>query len=429
MKIIRDALANNRMISEDDGTLYGFGMDVAERGSHRAFMYSWDIRWDLYKELGYPDITDLDSLLEVFKQMKEISPVDDLGNETYAASLWPDWDGDMVMYVKALATAYYGYDELGTGHYDPNTGNFIECLREDDPSIEGDAPYIEMLKFFNKLYREGLLDPNSLTQTYEEMAQKVRNSGVFWGIFNYATSSVYNTDDHMAAGKMMYSRVPDEATPLVYGLNSVGGNHVWTIGADTEYPELCLAILDYLATPQGAMAIWYGPRGLMWDYNEDGGIYFTELGKTCNRDTKTDLNGIDWVSPFTGKVYPLSANFNDGCIQINNTTRARDMVNPEGKLGETFNKDTWVSELAAAPYDIQQDWREWSGFQLADQYFEDIGRYTIMPELPYSETARDDTLEVKRGRSSKPSQPTAGARSSPRPTASLTCISAYAHAV
>ena len=55
--------------------------------------------------------------------MKEICPTDELGNETYAASLWPDWDGNMVMYVKAMATAYYGYDELGFGLYNPTNGN------------------------------------------------------------------------------------------------------------------------------------------------------------------------------------------------------------------------------------------------------------------------------------------------------------------
>ena len=35
---------------------------------------------------------------------------------------------------------------------------------------------------------------------------------------------------------------------LVYGLNPTGSNRVWTIGANTQYPELCMAIIDYLAT-------------------------------------------------------------------------------------------------------------------------------------------------------------------------------------
>lgn len=389
-----DALATNREVS-GDGNVYGFGMDVAlEQGSHKSFMYSWDLRWDLYKELGYPEIKDLDDLIEVFKQMKEICPTDEQGNPTYAASLWPDWDGNMVMYVKAMATAYYGYDELGIGLYNPTTGEFYDALMDN-------GPYIEMLKFFNKLYREGLLDPNSMTQTYDEMGTKVKNGGVFWGIFNYASSMAYNTREHLEAGKMMYSRVPDEANPIVYGLSTLGGNRIWSVGAYTQYPDLCLAILDFLATPEGSMTMWYGPRGLTWDYNEDGGMYFTELGKKTSTDSKTDLNGIVWTSPYTGKEYTLTGNFNDGCLQANNTTLARDMINPDGKLGEAFNKDTWVSEQTAASYAIQEDWREWSGVSLADQYFEGIGKYTVMPDLPYSESVRDDALKVKWGNVTK----------------------------
>lgn len=87
----QDALASNRLVSEDDNNLYGFGMDVAtSRQGHKSFMYSWDLRWDLYSQLGYPEVKNLDDLIAVFKQMKEICPTDELGNETYAASLWPD---------------------------------------------------------------------------------------------------------------------------------------------------------------------------------------------------------------------------------------------------------------------------------------------------------------------------------------------------
>ena len=382
------ALNTNRIVS-GDGNLYGFGFNVAlQEGAHQSFMYSWDIRWDLYAQLGYPEIKNLDDLLTVLAAMKEICPKDELGNETYGASLWPDWDGNMVMYVKALATAYYGYDELGFGLYDPKTGEFYDAL---DPN----GPYIEMLRFFNKMYRMGLLDPNSMTQTYDEMGTKVKNGGVFWGIFNYASSMAYNTTAHLEAGTMMYSRVPDEANPIVYGMSPMGGIRLWTIGNYTAYPELCMAILDFLATPEGSMTMWYGPRGLTWDYNEDGGMYFTELGLMTSNDSKYDMNGIEWTSPYTGKTYVLSGTYNDGSLQINNVTLAKDMVNPDGALGETFNKDTWVSVQTAVSYPIQQDWRDWSGVSLVDQYFEAIGRYTVMPDIPYSEAPMSDELKVK----------------------------------
>ena len=44
------ALEKNKQIS--GGTLYGFGHDVATDASERQdIMYTWDLRWDLYKEL------------------------------------------------------------------------------------------------------------------------------------------------------------------------------------------------------------------------------------------------------------------------------------------------------------------------------------------------------------------------------------------
>ena len=391
----KDALDSNRIISDNEGKVYGFGFNVAfQADSHQSFFYTWDIRWDLYKELGYPEVYNLDDMVELFKDMKEICPTDEIGNETYAVSIWPDWDGNMVMYVKALATAFYGYDELGFGHYNPENGEFLSCL-------EDDSVYMECLRFFNKLYRAGLLDPNSATQTYDKMSEKLKNGGTFWSIFNYAGSMAYNTDKHMSEGKYMYAMVPEDATPIVYGLGSTGGNRIWSVGNYTQYPELCLEIINWLATPEGSMTMWYGPRGLTWDYNENGGMYFTELGKLTSADSSYNMAGIEWTSPYTGQTYTLSGTYNDGSLQINNTTLSKDMINPDGNGVETFNKDTWASVVTATTYPIQEDWRNYTGAVLADEYMEsrDDGyggkMYVVMPDIPYSESAKSSELTLK----------------------------------
>lgn len=388
------ALESNRQINGDD-KIHGFGFNVAfSADSHQSFFYTWDLRWDLYKELGYPEVYDLDDMIDLFADMKEICPTDEIGNETYAVSVWPDWDGNMVMYVKALATAYYGYDELGFGHYNPINGEFISCL-------DDDSPYMECLRFFNKLYRAGLLDPNSSSQTYDKMSEKLKNGGTFWSIFNYAGSMAYNTEAHLADGKYMYAMVPEDATPIVYGLGSTGGNRIWSVGNYTKYPELCLEILNWLATPEGSMTMWYGPKGLTWDYDENGGMYFTDLGKLTSNDSSYNMAGIEWTSPDTGKTYTLSGTFNDGCVQINNTTLSKDMVNPDGNGVETFNKDSWASVVTATTYPIQDDWREVNSATLADEYMEarvdEYGdkMYVVMPDIPYSEGEKTSDLTLK----------------------------------
>lgn len=378
LKYFPNAIEKNRSIN-GDGKVYGIGHAIAGTDKdHQDFMYSWDLRWDLYKELGYPEVKNLDDYFEMFKAMKQICPTDDNGNETYAFSIWPDWDGTMVMYIKAMVTAYYGYDELAIGNFDPVTGKFYGCL-------DDDSPYLEMLEFFNRLYREGLLDPDSMTQTYGEMSEKLENGGVFASIFNYAGSATYNANTaHIEDGKFMTAMAPADANPIVYGLSTLGGNRIWSIGAKTNYPELCMEIINWLSTPEGYMISEYGPKGVIWDYDDNGKTYFTEFGK----QVRNDPTGLDLS---TGSDY--SGFYNDGRQQMNNITWAKDAVNPDSN-GETFNNFYWASELEQPANDCEADWRTHNSCLTVNEYMENRGKYTVMPETTYSEGSKSDELKL-----------------------------------
>ncbi len=373
------ALANNMAFNSSfmgEEVLYGFGHNVASSpDNHEAFFYTWDVRWDLYKELGYPEVKNLDDLHQLFLDMKEICPTDEAGGETYAVSLWPDWDGNMVMYVKSFATAYHGYDEMGFGLYDVETGKYHHATEEG-------GPYLESLKFFNDLYQDGLIDPNSMTQTYNEMSEKVTNGGTFFSIFNYAGSALYNTEEHTAAGKYMYTMTPDEATPIAYGMNVMGGNRVWTIGSKTEYPELCMAIINYLTTPEGYMTYCYGPKDLCWYYDDEGYCNFTELGEQAYLDRKGTIMPDEWGG----------GNFNDGTFQANNTTWSKDAENFDSN-GETYNCDNWASRRTGATSDIQQDWMDKTGCYNSEEYL-DGRNYKVALATSYSESDKSDDLKI-----------------------------------
>lgn len=372
----KNAALTSTITNGESDAVYGFGHNVATSSEdHEAFFYTWDLRWDLYKELGYPEVKNLDDLLEVFKQMKEICPTDDNGKETYAVSLWPDWDGDMVMYVKSLATAYHGYDELGVGVYDPVTGTYHDALEEN-------GPYFESLKFFNKLYQNNLLDPNSMTQTYDNMIEKVQAGGTFWSIFNYSGSAGYNTEAHLADNKMMLSLVPSEASPITYGMNVQGGNRIWSIGANTQYPELCMEIINWLSTPEGTMIYNYGPEELCWYYDEDGYTHFTDFGKLCHDDRTTAM-----TEEYGGST------FNDGCLQINNTTWSINATNMDSAAGERYNYEFWKSTQIDPANDTEKDWREYYGVSSIQEYMEKQN-YVVAPATSFSAEAKSDDFKT-----------------------------------
>ncbi len=375
---MKEALDKNKnltadILGEDDHTLYGWGNDIGtSRDRHAAFNYSWDIRWDLYKKLGYPKVKDLNDLTEVLKKMQKLDSTDDSGKKTYAVSMWPDWDDTMVMYVKSMASAYYGYDEMGVGLYDPKTGNYHDAL-------EQNGPYLEMLKFFNNLYREGLVDPDSMTQTYDQMTEKVQNGGTLFSIFNYAGSLGFNSTKHLKDGEYMYSMKPEDASPIVYGLNPQGGNYITSIGADTEYPELCMQILDYFCTPEGRMVMAYGPKGETWDYDENKNVYFTDLGKECHSNGKTKMEGHQGT-------------FQDGQMQMAVSTWATDSVNTDS-AGDTYNSDNWKTNKEKAKYSIQKDWMKKTKSENLNDYLEK-GTYTMAPGTSYTAGTKSEELKA-----------------------------------
>ena len=366
------ALEKNRNIPGCDGKIHGYGHGVSTTSKDReAFFYTWDLRYDLYEKIGKPEIKNYDDLRKALNEMKKICPTDDNGQPTYGVSLFPDWDGNMVMFVKSLGTAYAGWDEFGFGLYDPTTGTYHSCLEEN-------GPYLQALKFLNGLYQDGLLDPDSQTQTYDEMNVNYVNGTAFWNIFNWMASGVYNTDEHIAAGKAMYPVRPTQSSPICYGQSVYGGNRIWSIGANTEYPELCMAIINWLSTPEGFMTSLYGPKGVNWDYDANKKTYFTELGKKCQTDQNTQM-----PAPYNG-VYK------DGLFQMNNITWANDASNPDSN-GETYNKTSWASESLPAQSDIEASWRNWSNSVSVEDYL-GKGAYVLAPKSTYTEATKSDEL-------------------------------------
>ena len=102
----------------------------------------------------------------------------------------------MMMFAKATATNFYGLDEFHFGFYDAATGEFEDCLKEG-------GHYEECLRFYNKLYQEGLLDPDSMTQGYDGCMEDYQDGSAFWCIFSWMGAAQYNTQEHLDAGKKM----------------------------------------------------------------------------------------------------------------------------------------------------------------------------------------------------------------------------------
>lgn len=369
-----DALDKNAKIS--DGTVYGFGFDVASGpGQYGEFDYHPDIRYDLYKQIGSPEINELEDYVDVLKQMKEVCPTSDSGKETYGVSLFKDWDGNMVMFVKATATNFFGLDEFQFGFYDADTGEFEDCLKEG-------GHYERCLKFYNTLYQQGLLDPDSMTQGYDGCIEDYQDGGAFFCIFNWMGATQYNTNEHMAEGKKLLPVAAKNQDTLVYGLGQSGSNRIWSIGAKSQYPELCMAIINYLCTPEGRLDYEYGPQGVCWEWLDNGKAELTDFGLDCKALAARE----DKVMPA-----PYSGLWDDGCPQMNNTTWSLNTTIPDGVDGQTFNFKYWDKYLELDVDKAEQEWRTDMGVESYTDYMTQFD-YSISLPHSYAESTKSDEL-------------------------------------
>lgn len=368
------ALGKNQQIT---GTIYGFGHNVAGSASdHAAYYYYPHLRWDLYQQLGYPEIKTLEDFIPVLEQMVALEPETDAGRKTYAVSSFPDWDGDMVMMVKSTA-ALYGWEEFHFGLYNVNTQEWESCL-------EPDGQYIRALRFYNQLFQRGLFDPDSMTQTWDDLVEKYNTGAAMFNIFEWIAGH-FNNDVHKEQGKIMMPVVAQDQKNLADGLNVYGGNRPWAIGASTQYPELCMEIIDWFASPEGTLCYYYGPQGVTWDYDENGEAYLTELGILAQEDGESAI--IEYRD--------YSGTYRRGTFEHNNTTWAQDAVNPESPSGQTFNWKFWDStNVTRKVYPIEQEWRDWTGYNTPDDWFTAEGRKSVAVASTYSALRKDRDLNT-----------------------------------
>ena len=143
-----------------------------------------------------------------------------------------------------------------------------------------------------------------------------------------------------------------------------------------------MAILNYLATPEGYLTYWYGPKDVCWYYDDDGNTCFTELGELAYKDRKGTMMPSEWGG----------ASFNEGTFQANNNTWTRDAKNPES-ANDTYNCENWISRRANLNYDILNDWREFNNAYNAQEYMNNRD-YKVLLGTSFSISPQSDELKV-----------------------------------
>lgn len=260
---------------------YGFSFSVAMEDDAWAELtdptYALQIRYDAWEKAGKPELKSLEDLPAFLKALQDAVPENENGEKVYAYGGFGDWEDCVMKFTWDLMT-FYGYKEADFLGVNYATGDVVNPLEEG-------SLYYRALKVNNQLYRAGLFDPESVSQNFDTYTQKLSSGRYLMTLWGWITNN-YNSAER-AANKVGYTTfLIEDSAPQQLTVSTSGGNRLWSLGADCEYPERALELIEWLCTEEGSIVQNYGPKGLCWDYDENGIPYMTDFGWQCQEDRK-----------------------------------------------------------------------------------------------------------------------------------------------
>lgn len=304
------------------------------------------VRWDMYAEAGYPEISTLEDLLPALQQMQEANPTAENGQNVYAFSLFSDWDGNMMVTAKQPAT-FYGYDEMGFVLAKADGSDYQSI-------IDSDSEYVRSLRLYFDANQLGLVDPESTTQNYDTLFSKFQNGQVLFSWWPWLGQSAFNTEEHMDAGKGFMMAPIEDQQIFSYGASAFGAKQVFAVGSKAEDPERIAAFVDWLYSPEGVynnkvgVAAAPGPEGMTWELNADGEPELNDFGREAL------LQGGGTVPEEWG-----GGDFNDGVSALNTEAILATDIDPN--TGLQYSYVFWPSYQDSISNPLTDDWSERMG--------------------------------------------------------------------
>lgn len=358
----------NNGLEGNDGKTYGIPtemMNSSPTSYSQDVIYSSPLlRWDLYKELGCPDIKDLDGLLDVLEQMKNNHPTNDVGDACYPLSLWPDWDGgDGMLGIANVVqlTTWYGEKIKGSVILKPD-GSFI-------PLTDKNGTYYKMLKFLYTANKRGLVDPDSATQDWNSACAKMSAGQVYLMWYSWQVG-FWNSTDRLKDGTAFIFTPVQDQNYYTDADSYYGSGRVFAVGSqvdDAKYKKI-MEFLDWYASPEGLMFQHDGIEGFNYEKGSDGRLYI--------KNSNALMDNLPVPEEWGG------AGYNDGNNAINQWIVSANAINP--LTNETYSTNYWSTYKEETMTDMKKEWAEKFGAAEPVEYMKKNNKLVISPNVSVS---------------------------------------------
>ncbi|OUS75017.1 hypothetical protein B1748_19130 [Paenibacillus sp. MY03] len=263
-QLFKDNPDMERMMTAPDGNIYSIHSNSA--GAYMADPFGILIRKDWLDELGLKEPETLDQWYEVLKAFKTGDP--NKNGKPDEIPISPEYSlKGLGLFGSAMGLHLFVYSD---GYY-PNKSEVIEYHWIKDEA----KTFIEWL---NKLYSEGLIDPNFMNNSYEQI-----DSGISRDLIGTTVHFVNNVnrfngmqkDAGVAADWVITNPPSGPGHEPFYELGAPLGSG-WAISKDAKDPVLAMKWLDYIyASEAGNRLVTFGIEGVSYEM-KDGKPQFTD---------------------------------------------------------------------------------------------------------------------------------------------------------
>lgn len=298
----------DQAMKDDSGRYYAFGF-FREDGGWNDTYQGPVIRKDWLEECG----------LEIPKTISEFENVIRVFNEKYGATFTARYDLRFDWHGLAGAFGVAGNCSDNSAYmYTIRDGKVI-CDQTTDE-------WCNWATWFSKLWKEGLIDQDLLTEDDTTIKNKVYNG--LCGVSLTSMGQLTNWNKDMAANGngepwigIPYPTADDGTPPYIFGGRGIWDNtYVITKCADEETMKLALQMLDYAYTQEGFLFWNYGVEGESWQYDENGVPEWTALvAEDTATDPMTKYNGATWGAACIQATNLLHLKNSETAIAANDT--------------------------------------------------------------------------------------------------------------
>lgn len=324
-----------------------------EKGKVYGLPYSWGllpipdysahIRWDWYQEMGAPKFETPYEYYEILKKMVEDHPTNENGEKVYALS-WNDTSS-----INTIA----GIWGLKDGYKEDANHNLTHWINTEEGH--------EFTKFYNTVYRDGMLDPDAFTNKFEDWKTKfstervVGHIGPWWQSWN-AGHEVWQATDENWTEDMRYVqvKVKDEKAEQAYlSPKNVNGEGYTVITDKCKNPEMVTKVLDLMMTPNGTRLFAWGVPN-----EEDSNWNFTDGQWSFNEKAKEEI---------INATYDYEKHYYSGQNRIW-------LSHPQGQLSDDPSTNAWIDQC----FNDDAKWKKMINENLADTVYDNSAMYEIV---------------------------------------------------